>query len=97
MIVSFADAGTENIFAGRSTRGARKSCPVRLWPVARRKSEYLDSATALTDLRQPLGNRLEALQGSRDGQHGIRVNDRYRLCFRWTRKGPADVEIVDYP
>ena len=56
----------------------------------------LNAVTALGDLRSPPGNRLEALKGDRRGQHSIRINDQYRLCFRWTDQGPADVEIVDY-
>lgn len=63
--------------------------------VARRKLEQLDWAGALNDLRVPPGNRLEALHGDRAGQHSIRINDQYRLCFRW-RGGAEDVEIVDY-
>ena len=56
----------------------------------------LNAVTALGDLRSPPGNRLQALKGERRGQHSIKINDQYRLCFRWTDKGPADVEIVDY-
>jgi proteic killer suppression protein len=64
--------------------------------MAIRKLEYLDAAGALGDLRAPPGNRLEALRGDRVGEHSIRINERYRICFRWTESGPADVEIVDY-
>ena len=63
---------------------------------ARRMLEQLDWAGALDDLRVPPGNRLEALKGNRAGQYSIRVNDQFRVCFRWTTRGPADVEIVDY-
>lgn len=56
----------------------------------------LDAATVLDDLRSPPGNRLEALVGNRAGQHSIRVNDQFRVCFRWTDAGPEDVEVVDY-
>ena len=56
----------------------------------------LDSATSLDDLRDPPGNRLEALSGDREGQYSIRVNDQFRLCFVWTEAGPAQVEFVDY-
>jgi proteic killer suppression protein len=56
----------------------------------------LDAATCVEDLRSPPGNRLEALCGDRRGQHSIRINDQYRICFRWTAVGPEDVEIVDY-
>ena len=64
--------------------------------VARRKLRQLEIADCLDDLRIPPGNRLEALRGDRAGQHSIRINDQYRLCFLWTDAGPEDVEIVDY-
>lgn len=64
--------------------------------VAGRKLDQLDSAEALGDLRIPPGNRLEALRGDRAGQHSIRINQQYRICFAWTDSGPTDVEIVDY-
>lgn len=96
MIQSFADPGTRAIYDGRNTKRARKTCPRELWGVVARKLDYLDAAGALEDLRIPPGNRLEALGGDRSGQHSIRINERYRICFRWTEEGPADVEIVDY-
>jgi proteic killer suppression protein len=96
MIRSFRDAGTEDIFNGADSKRARKACPSHLWKVARRKLELLDSAEKLDDLRVPTANRLEALRGDRAGQHGIRVNDQYRVCFVWTDQGPIGVEIVDY-
>ena len=96
MIHSFADRGTEDIFNGLNTRAARKCCPRELSPAARRKLDQLDSAEHLGDLKSPPGNRLEALLGDRKGQHSIRINDRFRVCFRWTELGPAEVEIVDY-
>ncbi|HDS1816889.1 TPA: type II toxin-antitoxin system RelE/ParE family toxin [Pseudomonas putida] len=64
--------------------------------VAERKLAMLDAATELRDLRSPPGNRLEQLSGNRAGQHSIRVNDQWRVCFTWTENGPANVEIVDY-
>ena len=64
--------------------------------VARRKLSQLDAATELRDLKSPPGNRLEALAGNRSGQHSIRVNNQWRVCFVWTLQGPKDVEIVDY-
>ena len=64
--------------------------------VALRKLDYLNAAGALSDLRAPPGNRLEALKGNRVGQHSIRVNDQWRICFVWTDAGPVDVEICDY-
>lgn len=96
MIVSFADSGTEDVFHGRSTKAARQSCPPDLLPVARRKLDQLNAAVSVQGLRVPPGNRLEALKGDRRGQHSIRINDQFRVCFRWTEAGPADVEIVDY-
>ena len=96
MIVAFADAGTEDVFHGRSTRAARQTCPSTAWNVARRKLDQLNAAVSLEGLRVPPGNRLEALTGDRRGQWSIRINDQYRVCFRWTTAGPTDVEIVDY-
>lgn len=96
MVVSFKDEGTEDIFNGQNTKAARKTCPETLWKVAVRKLDQLDSVTALNELRVPPGNRLEALTGNRKGQHGIRINDQYRICFIWAASGPDKVEIVDY-
>jgi len=69
---------------------------VNIESVARRKLDQLDAAGELRDLASPPGNRLEALRGIRKGQHSIRVNDQWRVCFAWTPQGPKDVEIVDY-
>lgn len=96
MIRSFGDVGTEDIFNGRTTKAARRSCPRNLWTVAVRKLEQLDSAERLDDLRVPPGNRLEALTGSRTGQFSIRINSQYRVCFAWSEAGPDKVEVVDY-
>jgi proteic killer suppression protein len=96
MIVSFKDKGTEDIFDGENTKAARKTCPESLWKVAARKLDQLDSVTTLNELRVPPGNRLEALTSNRKGQHSIRINDQYRICFVWTNSGPDKVEIVDY-
>ena len=96
MIQSFADAGTEDVFDGRSTKAARKSCPPSLLATASRKLDQLDSTERLEDLRIPPGNRLEALSGDRRGQHSIRINQQFRICFHWSAAGPLDVQIVDY-
>lgn len=96
MIEGFKDAETEAIFNGQSTKDALRRCPYELWSVARRKLDMLDAASSLNDLRIPPNNRLEALTGDRKGQHSIRINQQYRICFLWTELGPADVEIVDY-
>ena len=92
MIRSFRDGTTEAIFNGENPKGF----PADLVKVARRKLRYLNAASGLGDLRSPPGNRLEALTGDRKGQHSIRVNDQFRVCFVWTVEGAADVEIVDY-
>ena len=91
MIVSFADGDTESLAHGR--RVARFQA---FETVARRKLRQLEIAGRLDDLAVPPGNRLEALKGNRQGQHSIRVNDQYRVCFVWTEGGPAEVEICDY-
>lgn len=96
MIVSFKNSGTEDIFDGANSRAARQTCSQQLWRVALRKLEQLDSATELNDLSVPPNNRLEALKRDRLGQHSIRINDQYRVCFIWTEAGPTNVEIVDY-
>lgn len=92
MIAGFACKDTERLFNGRR---------VRRWPddlcrVARRKLAQLVASTVLSDLQVPPGNRLEALKGNRKGQHSIRVNDQWRLCFTWKGDSAHDVELVDY-
>jgi len=96
VIRSFKAQGTDDIFYGRNTKDARRSCPQNLWVVASRKLDQLDSAKNLEDLRLPPGNRLEALSGDRNGQHSVRINDQYRVCFVWVDSEPDEVEIVDY-
>ncbi len=92
VIRSFRDKATEAVFNGESPKGF----PADLVKVARRKLRYLNAAGDLGDLRSPPGNRLEVLAGDRRGQHSIRINDQFRVCFVWTAQGPAEVEIVDY-
>jgi toxin HigB-1 len=92
MIKSCKDRLTEQAAKGESYKGF----PADLVKVARRKLGYLDAAVDLRDLRSPPGNRLEALAGDRKGQHSIRINDQFRICFVWTKEGPEHVEIVDY-
>ncbi len=96
VIQSFKTNGTEDIFNGRNSSEARKTLPRNLWNIAFRKLDQLDVAAALDDLRIPPGNRLEALKADRSGQYSIRINDRYRICFRWKDSGPEAVEVVDY-
>ena len=91
MIKAFACAETESL-----SKGARVRRFANIAPVAQRKLRQLQIAGELNDLRIPPGNRLEALAGDRKGQHSIRVNDQWRICFRWTDAGIEDVEIVDY-
>ena len=94
--MEFASQGTADLFHGRKTKAARNIVPASLQRVALRKLDQVNQAAALDDLRVPPGNRLEALHGDREGQHSIRINDQYRVCFEW-RDGEAHaVEIVDY-
>jgi toxin HigB-1 len=92
MIKSFADRKTQELFD-------TGDCPP-VWKVfqsvAERKLDMLNAATSVSDLRSPPGNRLEKLRGNRAGQWSIRINGQYRICFRWDRDGPVDVEILDY-
>ncbi len=91
MIRSFRCAETEAL-----AKGIRVKRFVNIEAVARRKLRQLEIASRLEDLRVPPGNRLEALKGRRSGQYSIRVNDQWRVCFRWSNAGADDVEIVDY-
>lgn len=92
MIQSFADSDTERLF--NRERGGR--FPTTIRRVALRKLLIVDAATTLDDLRVPPGNRLERLRGNRNGQYSIRINDQWRICFRWASGNAFDVEIVDY-
>jgi proteic killer suppression protein len=96
MIIGFENKGTEDIFNGVASKAARKVCPRSLWPVASRRLELPDSVVQLHELKVPPGNHLESLVGDRKGQRGIRINDQYRICFKWTESGPDEVEITDY-
>ncbi|MBS0556964.1 MAG: type II toxin-antitoxin system RelE/ParE family toxin [Proteobacteria bacterium] len=91
MIRSFRVAETRLLFeTGHSRRFAAVA------KIAMRKLVQLDSAVELRDLTSPPGNRLEVLAGDRKGQYSVRINDQFRICFRWTAQGPENVEIVDY-
>lgn len=92
MIKTFGDKRTAAIFAGYAVRGL----PPQIQERARAKLLAIDAATRLDDLRQPPGNRLEALAGDRKGQHSIRINDQWRICFVWRDGEAFDVEIADY-
>jgi len=91
MIKSFRSADTKGLADGNRVKRF-----TNIADVARRKLRQLEIAAHLSDLRVPPGNSLEALKGNRAGQHSIRINDQWRLCFRWTASGAKDVEIVDY-
>ena len=91
MIQGFRCKDTQSLFeTGKSRRFGS------ILTVATRKLAILEAAQTLEFLRSPPGNRLEALRGDRSGRHSIRINDQFRICFRWTPEGPTDVEIVDY-
>ena len=92
MIQSFRCEETERIWRGEISR----SLPRDIQHVARRKLRMLNNAQELGDLRAPPGNRLEALRGRRSGQHSVRINDQWRICFRWKGRDCFQVEIVDY-
>ncbi len=92
MIRSFKDKRTANVAAGIAGKGF----PASLLRAAERKLFMIEHAAALADLRSPPGNRLEALKGDRAGQYSIRINDQFRVCFRWIDGHAEDVEIADY-
>lgn len=95
MIAGFGDEATEDVFHGENTRAARR-LPVSIWKTACRKLDMLNAAHELRDLAAPPGNRLEALRGNLAGQHSIRVNDQFRIVFRWKDGGAHQVRITDY-
>jgi len=96
MAIDFRNQGTEDVFNGVDSKAVRKLCPSDVVSRAREKLFLVDDAEVLQDLLVPPGNRLEALRGDRKGQHSIRINGQYRICFRWTERGARDVEIVEY-
>lgn len=96
MIKSFADRGSRAIFEGEASLAARRVCPRTIWTVARRRLDQLNHVRELASLAMPPGNRLDQLKGRRAGQHSIRINEKFRICFVWTKEGPTNVEIVDY-
>ena len=91
MIASFTDQDTADLFSGKRVKRF-----ANIASVAERKLQQIDSAAVLNALRAPPGNRLEALTGDRRGQHSIRVNDQWRVCFVWKADGAHDVEIANY-
>jgi proteic killer suppression protein len=96
MIVTFKDQASEDIFNGVNSKAARKACPQRLRRIASRKLDQLDSVQSLEELKIPPGNRLESLSGKRQGEYSIRINEQYRICFKWSEAGPSNVEVTDY-
>ncbi len=94
MIQSFRDEAAADLFRDRNTRAARR-IPQALWRGAQRKLKLLDAAARLDDLVVPAGNRLEALKGDRAGRHSIRVNDQYRITFRWESGHAYEVDVED--
>ena len=92
MIVSFKDSVVEAVFNGQCPKGF----PANILSVARRKLAMVDAAPTLETLKVPPGNKLHPLKDDREGQHAIWINDQFRVCFRWTEAGAAEVEIVDY-
>lgn len=95
MIRSFRNQGTEDVFNGEGGKAARKTCPQQIWDVAQRKLDQINRVSELRFLAVPPGNHLEALKDDREGQHSIRINKKYRICFTWD-DGAHDVEITDY-
>ena len=96
VIRSFRDRGSQDIFDGVASPAARRACPGTLWQVARRKLDQINRVKDLVELSVPPGNRLERLRGKRTGQHSIRINEQYRVCFRWEVGDAYEVEIEDY-
>lgn len=95
MIVNFASRCAEDLYHGSSTKHSR-SIPAAIWSITQRKLDMINAAHQLLDLRIPPGNRLEKLVVTRSGFHSIRVNDQYRIIFRWSNGHAHDVDIVDY-
>jgi proteic killer suppression protein len=96
MIKTFKNKATQDIYNGKTTKVAMKACPKKIWRIATRKLDQLDSILSLDELLVPPGNRLETLSGQRRGQFSIRISDQFRICFKWSETGPEDVEITDY-
>ena len=96
MIISFADDETRDIFDERKSKKALKRLNPSLWRSAQRKLHMINAATRLQDLRIPPANHLEALSGNLSGKHSIRINNQWRIIFRWLEKDAEEVEIIDY-
>jgi proteic killer suppression protein len=96
MKISFGNQAKEDIFNGEVTKPTLRLCPQNIEKIAIRKIDQLDSVLSLDELRGLPGNRPESLSGDRRGQSGIRINAQYRICFKWTKTAPSEVEIIDY-
>jgi len=96
LIKSFRDRGTEDIFDRKNTTEARQTCPQPIWRVAQRNLDQLNGVVSLDSLKIPPENFLEVFKDYRKGQHSIRINDQFRVCFVWTDDGAENVEITDY-
>ena len=95
-IINFKNKGTEDINYGKSSKEALRILPKNLHKKAQIKLARLSAATSIQDLKELRGNRFELLKGKRKGQASIRINDQYRICFKWKKEHAADVEIADY-
>lgn len=95
MIINFADKTTEDIYNGVDSKPARK-IPMVIWSIAQRKLDMIDAAAEIKDLKIPPANRLEKLKGSLDGNFSIRINDQYRIIFKWINSAAENVKITDY-
>ncbi len=96
MIQTFADEGTRDVYVGADTKAARRVLPKDLWSVARRKLHWIDAAPTIETLRVPPGNRLEALKGYRKGSFSVRINEQYRITFRFEQGNAYEVCCEDY-
>jgi proteic killer suppression protein len=96
VIRTFAGQGTEDVFDGLNSKAARLVCSQALWTIARRKLDQIHRVRELSELAIPPGNHLERLRGDRAGQNSIRINDQYRVVFRWEEGHAEEVEITDY-
>jgi len=95
VIINFADKTTEDIYNGVDSKPARK-IPMVIWSIAQRKLDMIDAAAEIKDLKIPPANRLEKLKGSLDGYFSIRINDQYRIIFKWINSAAENVKITDY-
>ncbi|MCC6865189.1 MAG: type II toxin-antitoxin system RelE/ParE family toxin [Ignavibacteria bacterium] len=95
MIINFADKTTEDIYNGLDSKPARK-IPMVIWSIAQRKLDMIDAATEIKDLKIPPANRLEKLKGLLAGYYSIRINDQYRIIFKWINSAAENVKITDY-